>query len=85
VTWGLEWRERAIQDTERLNRRNRERIVSAVERLAEFNLGDVIPLRGRTGELRLRVGQWRVLFMYDNDRGNIVILRVLPRGRAYRR
>lgn len=61
MTWRLEWRERAVQDTERLDRRTRERILSALERLAEFNYGDVIPLRGREREWRLRVGQWRVL------------------------
>ncbi len=84
MTWGLEWRDRAIQDTERLDRRTRERIVSAVERLAESHLGDVIPLRGRDREWRLRVGSWRVIFMYDNNRGTIIILRVLPRVSAYR-
>lgn len=85
MTWALEWRERALQDTQRLDRRTRERIVTALERLAESNLGDVIPLRGRHGEWRLRVGPWRALFMYDNDRGSIVVLRALPRGSAYRR
>lgn len=85
MTWRLEWHERALQDVERLDRRTRERIVGALERLAEAGYGDVLPLRGREREWRLRVGQWRILFTRDYAGGSIVVLRVLPRGRAYRR
>jgi mRNA-degrading endonuclease RelE of RelBE toxin-antitoxin system len=85
MTWRLEWHERALQDVERLDRRTRERIVGALERLAETGHGDVIPLRGRQREWRLRVGQWRALFTIDEANERIVVLRVLPRGRAYRR
>jgi mRNA-degrading endonuclease RelE of RelBE toxin-antitoxin system len=62
MTWRLEWRERALQDVERLDRRTRERIITSLERLAVSNYGDVVPLRGRAREWRLRVGRWRVLF-----------------------
>lgn len=34
---------------------------------------------------RLRVGGWRVRFSFDEERRVIVVLRVLPRGRAYDR
>jgi mRNA-degrading endonuclease RelE of RelBE toxin-antitoxin system len=33
----------------------------------------------------LRVGAWRVRFSFDEERRVIVVLRVLPRGRAYDR
>ena len=33
---------------------------------------------------RLRVGDWRVLFEYDHAGHVLIILRVLPRGNAYR-
>jgi mRNA-degrading endonuclease RelE of RelBE toxin-antitoxin system len=36
-------------------------------------------------EWRLRVGDWRVRFTFDDEQRVIVVLRVLPRGRAYRR
>ncbi len=84
MTWRLEWREGALHDVERLDRRTRERVLSGLERLAETNYGDVVQLRAREREWRLRVGQWRILFTYDYPSGNIVVLRVLPRGRAYR-
>jgi mRNA interferase RelE/StbE len=47
-------------------------------------MGDIRKLQGSDNEWRLRVGEWRVRFAPDNDRREIVILRVLPRGRAYR-
>ena len=33
---------------------------------------------------RLRVGDWRVRFSRDPGSRTILVLRVLPRGRAYR-
>ncbi len=33
----------------------------------------------------VRVGDWRVLTYLDSERQAIVVLRVLPRGRAYDR
>ncbi len=33
----------------------------------------------------MRVGDWRVRFERDGARREIVVLRVLPRGRAYER
>lgn len=35
-------------------------------------------------EWRLRVGEWRVRFAVDAASSAVVILRILPRGRAYR-
>jgi mRNA-degrading endonuclease RelE of RelBE toxin-antitoxin system len=34
---------------------------------------------------RLRIGDWRVRFSFDDENQVIVVLRVLPRGRAYDR
>ena len=41
-------------------------------------------MRGKLNEWRLRVGDWRIRFGLDADTETVVILRVLPRGRAYR-
>lgn len=38
-----------------------------------------------TDELRLRVGEWRVRFRREPAGRELIILRVLPRGRAYDR
>ena len=56
----------------------------AVLRLAETGHGDVKQLTGKGEELRLRVGNWRVRFLLHYGTDTIVVLRVLPRGKAYR-
>jgi mRNA-degrading endonuclease RelE of RelBE toxin-antitoxin system len=43
----------------------------------------VTRLRG-SNELRLRVGDWRVRFQVQHREQTIEVLRILPRGRAYR-
>lgn len=74
---------RARRDLERLDRAVADRVVRALERLADTGTGDVRQLGGTTEkEWRLRVGDWRVRFAYQQD--SIVVLRVQPRGRAYR-
>ena len=81
------WRERALDDLAdiaRQNRRTAQRIVDAVNRLAEHNLGDVRKLAGTAGEYRLRVGDWRVLFTFEDNGQTLLVSRVLNRRDAYR-
>jgi mRNA interferase RelE/StbE len=59
-------------------------VVEAIYRYAETEHGDVVRLRGIDNEFRLRVGDWRVRFRIVDDNATIEIIRVLPRGRAYR-
>ena len=83
-SWRVEIERVATRDLKRLDPPIRRRIIDAIEGLvAESAVGDVRRLSGRP-ELRLRVGDWRVLFDRESDSRTIVILRVLPRGRAYR-
>ena len=44
---------------------------------------DVRPLRGRPG-FRLRVGEMRIIFERDDDARVIDVLRITPRGLAYK-
>ncbi len=44
---------------------------------------NVIHLQNRPG-YRLRVGDWRVIYEIQNDQLIILVLRVRPRGDAYR-
>jgi len=58
--------------------------VAAIERLSVNPEGPATTaLVGRDGR-RLRVGDWRVLYRVDLVAGHLTVLRVLPRGRAYR-
>ncbi len=75
---------RAQHDIERAPPQMRRRIFAALDRLAaDRRRGDVRKLQG-AAEWRLRVGDWRVRFEFDEPHETIVVLHVLPRGRAYR-
>jgi mRNA-degrading endonuclease RelE of RelBE toxin-antitoxin system len=60
-------------------------VLSAIGRLADDpRSADRRRLKGRA-ESRLRVGDWRVIIELDIAARVIIILRILPRGRAYDR
>jgi mRNA interferase RelE/StbE len=73
----------ARRDLRRLDPPVRRRIVDGLDRfVADPYAADIRKLNPL--EWRLRIGDWRVRFAFDDDRRLIVVLRVLPRGRAYR-
>lgn len=75
---------RAGRDFKRLDPPVKRRIVAALDRLTgDPPAGDVVRLVN-SDEWRLRVGDWRVRFHRDPETGIVNVLRVLPRGRAYR-
>ena len=84
MNWRVIWSERARRDLRRLDPSVTQRVMRAIERLAEAGIGDVRRLHGYESQWRLRVGAWRVLFTMDPASGFLVIVRVLPRGSAYR-
>ena len=59
------------------------RILSALHRFAESGAGDVKALQGGRQELRLRIGDYRLFFVYLAE-GTIEVRRVLHRKEAYR-
>ena len=70
MSWRSQWHGEAVGellDLMRTDRRQADRIYRAVEALARSNQGDVVKLTDRPNTWRLRVGDWRVLFSYDND------------------
>jgi mRNA interferase RelE/StbE len=83
--WSLVITPRAEKDLKRLTPHDQARIRSAIDSLtAGPGHGDLKRLQGSTDEWRLRVGDWRVRFHCDLAAHSVVILRVLPRGQAYR-
>src|SRR5262245_41699578 len=80
----LEWTPAAERDLRRIDSQLRERIRQAVYRFADTGHGDVVKVQGVTREWRLRVGEWRIRFTEDPTSQTIIILRVRPRGEAYR-
>jgi len=75
----------ATRDMRRLTPAVRQRIFDALDRYVEDpTCGDVKRLRGTADEWRLRVGDWRIRFVFHPRTRTVEVLRVLPRGRAYR-
>jgi len=77
--------QRAERDLKQLPAPDQARIRAALDGLTSRPpIGDIRKLHGIEGEWRLRVGDWRVRFMLSADGRSVEVLRVLPRGRAYR-
>ncbi len=75
----------ARRDLKRLDASVSARVIRALEHLADSNEGDVIGLTGvHPPQYRLRVGDWRIRFTRDDATHTLTVLRVLPRGEAYR-
>lgn len=74
---------RAERDLDNLDPPVRERVVATLRRFAGTGHGDVKKLKGEGDRWRLRVGDWRVLFTFTEDGDTLLVMRVLPRGKAY--
>ena len=84
MNWRVIWMPRALKDAKKLDPQIRARVVTAIERFASMGSGDSIQLEGiHPPEWRLRVGDWRVRFQKEPAGPTVIILRVLPRDKAY--
>jgi mRNA interferase RelE/StbE len=81
--WGLRLTRRAEKDLARLDPPVRRRVTIALRTLVidPERASGVRKLTGRA-ESRLRVGDWRVLLELDRSHHEVVIYRVVPRGRT---
>ena len=84
MRWELRWAPRAEADLAALERRTRERVLAALERMAETGHGDVVKMQGRDREWRLRVGDYRIRLTFEFQIQTIRVLRVRHRREAYR-
>jgi len=82
LTRRVVFRPAAVRDLARLDRVVQARIDAALVRYAVTGQGDVKYLKGRPGELRLRVGKWRVFF-YLEPPDLVRVLGIDNRGEAY--
>ena len=85
----IDWTRQARSDIKKLSKQDAGRIRRALERLAVTEQGSVERLKGfDPPEYRLRVGDWRVRFCYEEagpDEVGISVERVLHRREAYRK
>lgn len=77
------WSEHARLDVRRLDRDTAMRIFAALHRFAQTGEGDIRKLRGEEGELRLRVGDYRVRFSEEVN-GKLHVHSVRHRSESYR-
>ena len=73
----------AKTDVRRIDRETAMRILAALDRFARTSEVDIKKLQGDSGELRLRVGDYRVRFN-EEPPGTILVHSVLHRSEAYR-
>jgi len=84
-SWAIRFETRAEKDLRRLDPSVARRVVESLDRvLVRDPSVDLRRLRG-SDEWRLRVDDWRVRLRLDFDARIIIVVRVLPRGRAYER
>jgi mRNA interferase RelE/StbE len=83
--WRVQLARTAQRDLHRLDPQVRRRVASALRALAEDpqRAGTLRRLTGAP-ESRLRIGDWRALVTLDAQARTINVVRILPRGRAYR-
>jgi mRNA interferase RelE/StbE len=82
--WRVQLTGPARRDLRRLDPPIQRRVRTALGQLqANPTAGDVRRLTG-SSEWRLRVGDWRIRFVRDEGERLISVIRILPRGRAYR-
>ena len=73
----------ALRSLRRFPRKDAQRIRDKIEQYAEnptSQANNIKKLRGRDG-LRLRVGDWRIIF--DEDEDSVHVLVIGPRGSVY--
>ena len=85
----IDWTRQARSDIKRLSKRDASRVRRAVERFAVSGHGDIERLKGFGRPFyRLRVGDWRVRYRYEEvgqEEEGLAVVRVLHRREAYRK
>ena len=70
----------AVKTISAMDSKTKQRIKDAIEDIPQ---GDIKPLRGSNMLYRLRVGSWRIVFSYPDDR-SVLIAKIAPRGGVYK-
>jgi mRNA interferase RelE/StbE len=84
VTKRIEYSRDAVRTLARIDRATSKRIRRKIEQLAsepEALANNVRALKGGGGLMRLRIGDWRVI--YTEDLVVLLVVKIAPRGSAY--
>jgi mRNA interferase RelE/StbE len=83
----VEYRASAVKQLAGLPKEKRRKVVSAMEVIARdpfSKRNTMTPLTGTKDHLRLRVGDWRVVFVVDRRRGVLDVYQIAHRREVYR-
>lgn len=82
MKYNIKFDKRCLKYLQKLDKNMQLRIIKAINQLP---LGDVKKLQGNTGDYRLRVGNYRIIFSKDDEDLIILIIEIAPRGEVYNR
>lgn len=76
----ITYSKKAVKAINSMDKPTKARIRSGITGIPS---GDIKPLKGSPGSYRLRVGDWRILYSYQDD-NTILIEKIAPRGGVYK-
>lgn len=82
MIYKIKYEKDCLKHLKKLDRNTQIRILNAINRLP---FGDVKRLQGNTGDYRLRVGSYRIVFSKDDENLIISVIEIAPRGEIYKR
>jgi len=65
-------------------KRVQQKLQDALDDLAEFK-GDIVKLKGKKNEYRIKIPQFRIIFTYNKGEIEIKVIRINPRGDVYKK
>ena len=68
---------------DRLPKDEKQRVVDAIEKLPDGE--DIKPMKGHRDLLRLRVGEYRIIYSVDNGELTVYVMDAGNRGQIYKR
>ena len=83
MKYRIDIRRKAEKFIRKLPRQDKERVLSAIYRLPEGE--DIKELQGHEGLMRLRVGDYRIIYRMDNGRLIVLVIDAGSRGDIYKR
>ena len=84
MTYTVQFRHGIERETRGIPARELQQILAAIRRYSETGHGNVSAMKGKPGQYRLRVGDWRVRFAIDHSSNELVVQHILNRREAYR-
>ena len=76
---------RVLKEVKILSKEDRERVLRAIREMRDNPfLGDVKPLKGLKGVFRKRVGKYRVAFIVNFEKNEVVVVKLAKKEEFYR-